>query len=216
MTSILTMGIRTVFKNHQLVFDKLGEWHTLATCYWTSPSPLKGHIDLQAIYPDLEDFFTKKLRVKKASPVALLREIKKTAEQRHPKIEALRSLLINTGRIITTGKIEADARKALEDLHQVKFLPKRLRDGSVILVYTSEEFAVLDCVRYGKAFADHEILLDFDIHETQILHAMLRSLGLEQRYLSVGVTEQSSVVNEGSPNHIMSRILRNRAYGLYW
>ena len=210
------MGIRTVSKSHQLVFDKMGEWHTLATCYWTSPSPLEGHIDLQAIYPDLEEFFTKKLIVKKASPVALLREITKTAEQRHPKIEALRSLLINTGRIIATGKIDADVRKALEDLHHVKFLPKRLRDGSVILVDTSEDFAVLDHLRYGKAFADHEILLDFDIHETQILHTMLCSLGLEQRYLSLGVTEQSNVVDEGSLNHIMSRILRNRAYALYW
>lgn len=213
---MLTISIRTAFKNHLLIFDNVEKWHTLATCYWTSPSPLEGHIDLQAIYPDLEDFFTKKLRVKKVSPVALIREIRKTAEQRHPKIEAFRSLLINTGRIIATGKIDADARKALEDLHQVKFLPKRLRDDSVVLVDTSEDFAVPDHVRYGKAFADHEILLDFDIHETQILHAMLHSLGLEQRYLSLGVTEQSSVVNEGSPNKIMSRILRNRAYGLYW
>ena len=213
---MLTIGIRTAFKNHLLIFDKVGKWHTLATCYWTSPSPLEGHVDLQAIYPDLEDFFTKKLGVKKASPVALIREIKKTADQRHPKIEALRSLLINTGKIIGTGKIDDDARKALEDLHQVKFLPKRLRDGSVILVDTSEDFAVLDHVRYGKAFADHEILLDFDYYETQIIHAMLRSLGLEQRCLSLGVTEQSSVVHEGSQNHILSHILRNRAYALYW
>ena len=154
--------------------------------------------------------------MKKATPVALIREIKKTADQRHPKIEALRSLLINTGKIIGTGKIDDDARKALEDLHQVKFLPKRLRDGSVILVDTSEDFAVLDHVRYGKAFADHEILLDFDYYETQIIHAMLRSLGLEQRCLSLGVTEQSSVVHEGSQNHILSRVLRNRAYAFYW
>ena len=213
---MLTTSIRTAFKHHLLIFDNVGGWHRLATCYWTSPSPLDGHIDLQAIYPDLEDFFTKMLTVKKASPVALIREIKKTAEQRHPKIEALRSLLINTGRIIATSKIDADAKKALEDLHQVKFLPKRLRDGSVVLVDTSEDFAVLDHVRYGKAFADHEILLDFDYYETQIIHAMLRSLGLDQRYLSLGVTEQSSVVNEGSQDRILSRILRNRAYALYW
>ena len=213
---MLTMSIRTAFKNHLLIFDNVGRWHTLATCYWTSPSPLEGHIDLQAIYPGLEDFFTKKLRVKKATPVALIREIKKTADQRHPKIEALRSLLINTGKIIGTGKIDDDARKALEDLHQVKFLPKRLRDGSVILVDTSEDFAVLDHVRYGKAFADHEILLDFDYYETQIIHAMLRSLGLEQRCLSLGVTEQSSVVHEDSQNHVLSRVLRNRAYAFYW
>jgi hypothetical protein len=213
---MLTISIRTAFKNHLLVFDNVGKWHALATCYWTSPSPLEGHIDLQAIYPDLEDFFTKKLRVKKASPVALIREIKKTAEQRHPKIEALHSLLINTGRTIATGKIDADATKALGDLHQVKFLPKRLRDGSVVLVDTSEDFAVPDHVRYGKAFADHEVLLDFDYYETQIIHAMLRSLGLEKRYLSLGVTEQSSIVNEGSQDHVLSRILRNRAYALYW
>lgn len=210
------MSIRTAFKNHLLIFDNVGRWHTLATCYWTSPSPLEGHIDLQTIYPALEDFFTKKLGVKKASLVALLREIKKTAEQRHPNIEALRSLLINTGRIIATVKIDADVRKALEDLHQVKFLPKRLRDDSVILVGTSEDFAVLDNVRYGKAFADHEILLDFDIYEIQIMHAMLRFLGLEQRCLSLGVIEQSSIVNEGSQNNNLSHILRNRAYALYW
>ena len=107
-------------------------------------------------------------------------------------------------------------KKALKDLHRVKFLPKRLRDGSVVLVDTSEDFAVLDHIRYGKAFADHEILLDFDYYETQIIHAMLRSLGLDQRYLSLEVTEQSSVVNEGSQDRILSRILRNRAYALYW
>jgi hypothetical protein len=198
------------------VLDSESRWHTLRTCYWSSPSPLAGYADLQSTYPDLEDFFVRQMRVKKASPAMLIREVKKMAEHDNPKAKAIRDHLIEVGIILAKGNLDVDTGVALQELQKVKFLPRRSADGSLALVGVEDDFSILDHVRYGLALADKGILLDFDVSETQLLHLMIQKSGLASRYLSAAVSEQSSA-GDGSVRHaVLTCQLHARAYALYW
>jgi hypothetical protein len=76
----------------------LGEdniWHKLDTCVWKSPFPLVDYQDLQNIYSDLEDFFTKRMKIKKVRPTLLINEVKQMAEQNEPRIDDIRLRLID-------------------------------------------------------------------------------------------------------------------------
>jgi hypothetical protein len=156
------------------------------------------------------------MRVKKASPAMLIREVKKMAEHNDPKAKALRDRLIEIGIILAKGNLDEDVGKALQELQSVKFLPRRSVDGSLALVGVKDDFAILDHVRYGLALAGKGILLDFDISETQLLHLMIQKLGLASRYLSTAVSEQSSAGDESVRHPMLTRQLHARAYALYW
>ena len=156
------------------------------------------------------------MRVKKVSPAMLIKEVKKMADHKDPQIKAIRDRLIEIGTILGKVSVDSDAESALRDLRKVRFLPKRLVDGSLALVGAEDDFAILDHVRYGQALANHGILLDFDIHETQLLHSMFQKLGLTSRYLSMAVLERSSVGDESVQDPGLSRQLQARAYALYW
>lgn len=189
------IGLLSILK--LLAFDGSEKCHALSTCYWNSVSPLEGHLNLELVYPNLKEFFTEKLGVKTLRPINLVRDIVEMAKQQIPNIPALRSLLIDAGRVLTTEDIDSDTLEALDDLRKLKFLPKRSRDGKVGLVGISDSFAIQDHVRYSKAFAGYGILLDFDVSETQIMHPLFRLLQLDSRYLSNSVVEQSSILEEG-------------------
>lgn len=207
---------RETFQDDELVFDGNEAWHKLDTCYWSSPYPIAGYVDLQSTYPKHENFFTKRLGVKRVSLPMLIREVEKMAGQKYPKIADIQLRLVEVGRILAKNDFDQDTLEALESLRKVSFLPKRLTEGKRALVGIEDDFAIIDNPRYGKALADHGILLDFDIHETQMMHVMFQHYGLTSRYLSVAVNEQSTISGDSLENFSMSRLLQVKAYALYW
>lgn len=207
---------RKSFKSNKLVLGENGTWHTLGNCLWKSPFPLAGYQDLHTIYPDLKDFFTKRMKIKKVSPTMLISEVKQMAEQNEPRIDDIRHRLIEIGMILAKNDMDSDIERALNTLKEVDFLPKRLADGILMLVGVKDDFAILDHTRYGKALASHGIALDFNIDETQILDVMFQHLGLTPRYLSVAVAEESSVGDEVHIVEALTRQLQNKSYALYW
>ncbi|KAF2654846.1 hypothetical protein K491DRAFT_599984 [Lophiostoma macrostomum CBS 122681] len=208
-------SLRNEFRNNELILGNHGVWHKLETCLWRIPFPLSGYQDLQVIYPDLEDFFTKKLKVRKVTPTMLLNEIKRMAEQAQPRIEDIKHRLIETGMMLTKHDIAAGVETALQNLREARFLPKRLTDGNLTLVGVTDDFAILDHARFGNALADKGVLLDFSIEETQILDVMFRHLGLTHRYLSTAITEETSAGAAVCMDHPLSRQLNDRAFALY-
>ncbi|ORY18241.1 hypothetical protein BCR34DRAFT_596464 [Clohesyomyces aquaticus] len=207
--------IREHFRQHRSLPDPDGIWHTLATCVWDPPFPLSGYQDLHSLYPDLEEFFTKRLKIKKVNLVMMIGEIKRMAEHPEPRIEEIRLRLIETGRIFAKSVVDSNVARALQNLEEVKFLPKRVTNNALILVGVRDEFTILDHPRYGKALASHGVMLHFTIEETQILHVLFRHLLLTRRYLSVAVAEESSVEGEVALDDELSRQFRDKAYALY-
>ncbi|UPX10550.1 uncharacterized protein EKO05_0001202 [Ascochyta rabiei] len=207
--------IKAAFSEKRLVLGENGAWHALGTCLWRSPFALADFQDLSTMYPNLETFFVRKLGVKKASPSMLINEVKRMAEEPQPRVQDIRARLVEIGTMLTKISVDDSVSRALENLKTVAFLPKKQSGRPSVLVGVTADFAISDHARYGEAFAAEDILLDFQIHEAQIMHTMFRHLGLTHRYLSTGVKEVSVVGDGATEDEELSRQLQSKAYGLY-
>ncbi|KAL1600687.1 hypothetical protein SLS60_007075 [Paraconiothyrium brasiliense] len=207
--------VRNAFIEDDLVWGPDGEMHALRNCLWLSPFPLAEYVDLSQVYPDLEDFFVKRLHVERAVPSMLVDEIKKMATKRSPQVENIRQRLIDIGRLVVNSGIDDTLSKALAGLAKVKFLPKTVDNGSKTLVGKDDDFAINDHERFGDALNTQNVLLDFSVDEVRILSTMFGYMGLSNKYLSQMVSEES-VVGEGAIEHpTLSRAFKSRAYALY-
>lgn len=191
-------------------------WHKLSTCLWSTPFPLAGFQDLSKIYPDLEDFFVRRLRVKKASTSMLINDVKRMSEQASPKIDDIRARLIEIGMMVSKGSMDGNIRKALDKLKDVKFLPKQEDATTNVLVGVMDTFAIPDHPRYCDAFVEHYVMLDFSVEEVHILHRIFQYLSLTPRYLSTMVREVSIVEDDAGEDESLSQQLQTKAYALYW
>ncbi|KAF1842835.1 uncharacterized protein K460DRAFT_367777 [Cucurbitaria berberidis CBS 394.84] len=207
--------VKDSFSEETMILGEDGSWHTRHTCLWRSPFPLTGFQDLSNIYPELEDFFVRHLRIKKASPGMLIDEVKRMANEAHPRISEIHRRLVEIGMLLAKTGVESSVARALDALKEVEFLPKKLADGTLILVDVEDDFAISDHPRYGNALSGHGVLLDFRVDEVQILHAVFQHLGLQSRYLSVMVQEVSRVGVDSSENESLSTELQSKAYALY-
>lgn len=195
-----------------------GTWHTIQTCLWNSPFSLSGYEDLSTTYPSLKSFFVNHLKVKSATPAMLITELcalAETAQSQPQKIPDIRERLIQIGEILTKLKIDEPISSALRKLRETKFLPRRATSGELELLGVADEFAILDHERYGIAFANKSILLDFGLYEVQILDTISQHMRLTSRYLSVAVNELSTVGEVQMESVDLTHLLQSKAYWLY-
>jgi hypothetical protein len=207
---------RKLFSEKKMVLGDNYTWHELSTCLWRSSFALANFQDLSLIYGDLESFFVRRLRVKKASPSMLIKEVGRMAEERLPQIAELRTRLVDIGMMLTKIPVDDSIAQALTSLKEVKFLPKRVSAGASTLVAVTDDFAIADHERYCAAFAEHDVLLDFQLDEVSMLHPMFQRLGISHRYLSNVVEEISTVGEDSHVDEILSQQLVAKAYALYW
>lgn len=146
----------------------------------------------------------------------LVNELRGMAIEREPRIEDIRRQLIHVGGIIARSGIDEPLSRALNDLMGVPFLPKRTVDGTLELVSVQDDFAILDHDRFGAAFADHYVLLNFERNDVQILDTMFKYMSLTRRYLSVSVKERSTVSEDAVPSEALGQSLQAKAYALFW
>lgn len=130
-------------------------------------------------------------------------------------IEGIRKQLLTIGRIAKKEKMDGDFSEALERLQKVAFLPMK-KDNAVILVGIEYPFAISDHDRFGTAFKNCDILLDFNPAETSILDPIFQHLDLTDRYLSAAVEEVSDVGGDVEESQLLAEPLRQKAYALYW
>jgi hypothetical protein len=183
---------------------------------WKTPFAISGIQDLSIIYPSLEDFFIKRMLVKKATPSMLILEIKRMASQELPQISDIRKRLIEVGTLLARSKMDDNVSKALDALKEIKFLPKKIDEDVSALVGLADDFAIPDHQQYSEASAGRSVLLDFKVAEVQILHVIFSYLGLTQRYLSALVSEESMIGDETLEDETLSIQLREKAYALLW
>lgn len=146
----------------------------------------------------------------------LINEVKRMATEAQPQVSEIRTRLIEIGIMITKTSIDASVSRALDALKEVKFLPKKLVNGTSVLVQVTDEFAISDHLRYGDALAGQDVLLDFQVSEVQALHVLFSHLGISVRYLSTTVREVSRVGDDAVEDEELSQELQAKAYALYW
>ncbi|KAF2463270.1 uncharacterized protein BDR25DRAFT_320119 [Lindgomyces ingoldianus] len=206
--------IRRDFLDKKLIFAN-GNWHTLSACLWESKFHLSGYHLLHHIYPELERFFVKHLKVKIGSPLLLIENFQRIAEKGHPNKNEIGRTLKQIGRIFLEPDLDETSLRALDKLKRVPFLPLADVDGKSKLVGINDEFAIPDHPRYAKAFEGHLVLLDFEVADVPALDSLFKHFGLTGRYLSTMVNETSTVSQDFTEDELRGDHLRRRAYALY-
>lgn len=207
---------RKQFSEKKMIFGDDHQWYTLSSCLWSSTFALVGFQDLTAIYNSLEPFFVRRLGVKKASLSMHIKEVKRMAGELQPQIGQITSRLVEIGMMLAARPVDDSIARALASLQEVKFLPMRMVDNTVVLVAAVDRYAIPDHERYRDAFSGHGVLLDFDVEEVQLLHPIFKHLRLTKRYLSNLVKEVSTVGDDTRVDNKLSRQLVAKAYALYW
>lgn len=88
-----------------------------------------------------------------------------------------------------------------ERLLKRPILPVRYPDGSVRLVSSAVEFAIVDRQSYGEDFRNKVKMLDFDHSEVHKLQPFLKWANVETKYLS-RIVKEISVVQSGVTYHL--------------
>ncbi|KAF2804529.1 uncharacterized protein BDZ99DRAFT_451599 [Mytilinidion resinicola] len=145
----------------------------------------------------------------------LVPELVRLSELARPPVELIRQALMKIGMTIATKGMDEKLRKALEHLRGAKFLPFKTSDNVLEYKGLEEDFAILDHTRFGSAFEGRSVLLDFSLKEWQVLDSFFRHFKLDDRYLSVAVTEHTETSEEGLENEDLTLTLRAQAYALY-
>jgi hypothetical protein len=198
------------------VLGEHGIWYNLPACLWKSPFALADFQELSKIYPSLEDFFVERMQVNNASPIMLIHEVKRMTGVTPPQINEIRTCLIKIATILAKSTIDVGIANALASLMEGKSLPKKVGGSTSVLVGVIDSFAIPDHPRYAKAFANQNVLLDFQIHEVLSLHVIFQYMGLKHRYLSYMVQEVSTVDERCIKNDALSQQIQAKAYALYW
>jgi hypothetical protein len=163
----------------------------------------------------LKDFFVGRLKVQSATPKMLVENLIKMTNENNPNANEIIRQLLSLGMIAKNGGLDREFCDSIDRLRGINFLPKRTAIGHD-LVGIKDRFVISDLQRFGLAFANHNILLDFTPEQTSILDPIFKRLGLTRRYLTNAVEEVSKVGEDAEESTSLSKLLQRKAYALYW
>ena len=103
--------------------------------------------------------------------------------------------------------------ETLEKLSDCKCLPVKLKSGIRQWCDRSGRFAIVDRREYERSFAGKIDVLDFSMEETHAIKPFLLGLGLEERYMSKAVKEETKAL-DGSIDQRLTQDLRKKAYAI--
>lgn len=204
--NLLTTGsLREYLEDDQLIFVQ-GKYYSPSCCLWTSEARIAGKVSIMDVYADLEYFFREQLGVQMPDLAMLIQELKSRADgilsvqDAKELIKQINSMGPQTG--------------SLEQLKELKILPVQMPNGVVNLQSTRDAFSIVDRDPLRKAFRGKISMLDYSLEEVRILRPFLSSLGLEDRFLSRTVTEESTA-RESSFDRVLTSEFRAKAYTLF-
>lgn len=169
---------------------------------------LSGRTPLEGAYPDLRDFFVKKLGVMVMSANVLAKELVKTWKARDCRAGPIKRLMLNLGQLLSDKDGQVVSNENLQALRETCRLPVKKSGG-----FRFFPFFIIDHERYGNAFYDKIPLVDFTFSQLTILHPLFSALNLENRYLSNHVEKRTSV-NSSSKDDVLTDHFRRRAFAL--
>jgi hypothetical protein len=165
-------------------------------------------LTLNELYPDLQNFFVKRLGVKNVTARMVYDKLTGSVlslEEAKETLQVFNSLLP-----VSVGE-DFDPAPILKK----EVFPVRFPDGHVRFLTGSDGFALLDRKSLGDDFKDLAKFLDFSIDEIRALQPFIRWARLEDRYLSKAVKEISSVdARSTRPISSSYREIRLKAHAL--
>lgn len=182
-------------------------WHAPSSCIWAPVKvQLPGKISLATAYTKQRRFFEDVLKIPKPSVqmhIAALQDRART----HP----IKAAILQEMQNICAFSPSTDLLR--DKLADCKCFPIQRPSGKIDWMASTEEFAIADRKEYASIFIDKIDILDFSLDEVHAVRSILSALGLERRFMSKVVREETNV-KDGTPLASLTAGLRRKAYAI--
>ncbi|KAG5790348.1 hypothetical protein H9Q69_010597 [Fusarium xylarioides] len=193
----ITPGVRDAFEQSPLIFlkQKNGQgWYKTSECLWSSTTPIRGKVTLDATYEDLKALFVEKLGVKSLTMQMVYDELRQSPES---SVEDIKVALFSFNDFLQSE----DGNWDPEPIKRAKIFPIIYPDGTTALRSMDVDFAIADRDNLRSKFSDKIALLDFDLEDIHRLRPLFSWLKIQQRYLSrVAATFRSPRFQHAEPH----------------
>ncbi|KAI1418939.1 hypothetical protein F5Y12DRAFT_780524 [Xylaria sp. FL1777] len=203
--------VRETFSTKALVLAA-GGWHTTVACIWSSATSIPGRAALNTDWPSMKMFFVHLLGVSILTLNMVYKELQRKGASENISISEMKQELWQFNSLLAVSQETLNVSPIVKG----RVFPVRTPDGSVTLLSAAEnDFAIVDRKALGIKFGQLAKLLDFTFDEVHRLQPFLEWAGLENRRLSVKVTEVTAPVSDnGNLLQESERQIKPRAYAL--
>ncbi|KAL3478807.1 hypothetical protein BJX99DRAFT_256215 [Aspergillus californicus] len=202
----LSDSVRQRFDRSSLVYLPVEKrWLAPKQCLWTETPEIGTQFGISRVYPELEDFFRKHLKVRTPTAATYIGQLRTFASESPVDIAKIKSTLHKMNSVVLGPSNR-------EDLLGLRFLPVVMPGGRVEVLKPTETFFTADRIDHRSAFRGKVPFLDFSFAETRQLHTLLVFLGLQDRYTSVAIKERTVVEDPaGGPSEAETRAFRSKS-----
>ncbi|CCT72545.1 uncharacterized protein FFUJ_12423 [Fusarium fujikuroi IMI 58289] len=176
----VTPRVRASFEESPLIILKQQDgpdWHKTSDCLWSSTTPIRGKVTLEATYEDLKTLFVGKLGVKPLTVQMVYDELRQSPDS---SIEGIKVALFSFNNFLQIK----DGNWDPEPIKTAKIFPILYPDGTTALRFMDVDFAIADRDILRSKFFDKIALLDFKLEDVHRLRPLFTWLKIQQRYLS--------------------------------
>ena len=175
---------------------------------WAKSTIITGKVAIASDFPELEDFFVRTLQVKLPNKLTYIDELATLCcLNSNPSVSQVKVLLWE---INSWGPSESD----LDTLKPLNFIPVRRPNKKQCLQTVGDIFVLFDRQGHVSNFKDKVASLDFSMEDLRLLRPLICGLGLEMRYTS-NLVEEESRAEDAILEPFLSKDLQLRAYAFY-
>ncbi|KAF2421213.1 hypothetical protein EJ08DRAFT_738278 [Tothia fuscella] len=200
-------SIQISFREKQLIYHPVTQtWHPPADCVWAKDDiQLPGKFSLATVYAGYAPLFTNILEIPKPTLPMHIRALREKVDHAPTKQDILQMILN-----ICAFKPSPDDLQELVNCH---CFPITVFTGRLEWRTSTQWFAIPDRREFRRAFEGKINILEFSLEEVHSIRPFLFGLGLENKYLSSLVTEETQV--EGGTNDLRLTLdLRKKSYAM--
>jgi hypothetical protein len=182
------------------------QWYSPQQCIWASFST-GDKMGISNVYPDMESFFVEKLQVQPPSISSYISRIQDLCKDKGSVAEVVEALCdIN------------DLEPTMSDLNRLKlieFLPIEGTDEEFYWGSVTSDFFIIDKDGWPMLFYGKVPTVQIRLAEVRELAPLLKSLGLENRFISICAARKTSVSEMPSQTSLhLTTDFRQRSSGL--
>ncbi|GES66760.1 hypothetical protein ATEIFO6365_0002063400 [Aspergillus terreus] len=199
-------SLRNHFQQGKMIYvPGRKQWYAPGECIWTSFS-IGDKMGISNLYPEMERFFVEKLQVGPPSVLGYISHIQHLCKHGGSAAEVIETLY----QINNLEPTMSD----LNRLKDIKFLPIEGTEEEFSWGSITSDFFIIDRDGWPMLFYGKVPTLQFRLSEVRELAPLLKSLGLEDRFISMCAVKETSVseMPSQSSSHL-TKYFRQRASG---
>ncbi|KAE8138778.1 hypothetical protein BDV38DRAFT_281708 [Aspergillus pseudotamarii] len=200
-------SLRSQFQQYKMIYvPGSKQWYAPGQCIW-APFSSEDKMGISNIYPDMESFFIEKLQVRQPSILFYISHIRHLCKHEGGVAEVIEALY----NINNLNPTVSD----LKWFNVIDFLPIEGTEGEFYWGSVTSDFFIIDRDGWPMLFYGKVPTLQFHLAEVRELAPLLKSLGLENRFISICAAKKTSLSEIPSQRSLhLTTDFRQRSLGL--